>query len=532
MALTNESVEVQVQVSQGPVRGRREGSDGRVAAFRGVPYAAPPVGLLRFAPPAPPPPWREPLAADGPRGTVPVQLPSPVGALMGDPETEQTEACLTVNVWTPGPGGGKRPVLVWLPGGSFLTGGADLPRYDGAELAAQENLVVVLVNYRLGALGFLAPEGAEPATIEGTGTELTFRTASPDGFTTNAGLLDQIAALRWVRAEIAAFGGDPERIAVAGQSAGGQALAALLALPQVRPLFRRALLHSAPLGMDPLTREAAATTADVFRTAAGAAGPKELRLMPAEQIRAAQQHVLTRPRPAGDVRPPFQLVADDAVVAADLARALRDSPPLDGTEILLGTTRHECALWFGGQPDAPDRAAVLAEFRAEFGARADEALARYTAAAPAPSRALATAFEDLKTDAFFAAPTQEFAETLHAHGARTWLYRFDWQLPGRHRVLRACHCLDIPFLLGREEARRAPVFDGADQDGMTRLRRQVRALWGAFVRTGAPAPESAWPAHRPARPAVRTLGGEPSDTVHDTLLEPGREELWRARTRG
>ncbi|MCB5910442.1 carboxylesterase/lipase family protein [Streptomyces pinistramenti] len=530
MALTNQSADVHVQVSQGPVRGRREGPDARVAAFRGVPYAAPPTGPLRFAPPAEPPPWHEPLDAAGPRGTVPLQLPSPVGTLMADPQTPQTEACLTVNIWTPGPGGRARPVLVWLPGGSFLTGGADLPRYDGAELAAQENLVVVLVNYRLGALGFLAPHEAEPATIEGTGTQLTFRTASPDGFTTNAGLLDQIAALRWIRAEITAFGGDPERIAVAGQSAGGQALAALLALPQVRPLFRRALLHSAPLGMAPLTRQAAAETADLFRTAAGAAGPQQLRTASAEQIRAAQQHILTRPRPPGDVRPPFQLVADTTVVAADLTRALRHSPPLDGTEILLGTTRHECALWFGRQTEGPDREAVLAQFRAEFGPRADEALARYTAAAPAPSQALTAAFEDLKTDAFFAAPTQDFADTLHTHGARTWLYRFDWQLPGRHQALRACHCLDIPFLLGREEARHAPLFEGTDQNTMTHLRRQMRALWGAFVRTGTPAPHTNWPAHHPDRPAIRTLGATPADTIRPSLLEPGREELWQAHT--
>ncbi|MFI9340647.1 carboxylesterase/lipase family protein [Streptomyces sp. NPDC052773] len=510
---------VGTEVSEGPVVGRLEGPGHSVAAYRGVPYAAPPVGPDRFAPPRPHPGWTEPLRADGPMGTVPPQLPSPFAALMGDPVgSPQTEACLTVNIWAPTTGDGPRPVLVWLPGGSFLTGGADLPRYDGAELAAQEGIVVVLVNYRLGALGFLAPSWAEPAAVEGTGTSLSFRTAPGTTHVTNAGLLDQIAALSWVKREIHAFGGDPGEITVIGQSAGGQSLAALLALPVVRPLFRRAALHSAPLGMPPLTREEAARTADDLLAALDG---EDARSVSAERLLLAQRHVLTRPRPRGDVRPPFQLVADGTVVPDDLPRALRHSPPGDGLDLLMGVTRHECALWYGKDPATaemtPDE--VAAEFAAVFGARAGEALRHYTSGATPP-----VAFEELKTDAFFTAPTQRFADLADAWGATVRLFRFDWQVPGRNAALRACHCVEIPFLLGRAEARRAPVFADADQEEMAALRARVRSLWGEFVRSGVPAAD--WRACRGEDPVVRVVGGERDGELLDSLTEPGRRRLW------
>ncbi|MEV6482271.1 carboxylesterase family protein [Streptomyces sp. NPDC051576] len=510
------------EVSGGPMVGRLEGAGRGVVAYRGVPYAAPPVGADRFMPPRPHPGWSEPLRADGPVGTVPLQLPSPFAALMGDPVgVAQTEDCLTVNVWAPAePGDGPHPVLVWLPGGSFLTGGADLPRYDGAELAAQEGLVVVLVNYRLGALGFLAPSWAEPAAVEGAGTELSFRVPPGTTHVTNAGLLDQIAALRWVAREIHAFGGDPERVTVVGQSAGGQSLAALLALPQVRPLFRRAVLHSAPLGMAPQTRQEAARIADDF-LAALPTDPARLRTMSGEQMLLAQRYVLGRPRPRGDVRPPFQLVTDHEVVAADLPGALRGAPPPDGLDLLAGVTRHECALWYGNDPglDGLTREEVAAEFAAVFGPRAEEALRHYTSGTE-----WRVGFEELKTDAFFTAPTEQFADLADAWGASVRLFRFDWRVPGRAASLRACHCVEIPFLLGRAEARHAPLFADADQEEMAALRVLVRRLWGAFVRTGVP--EDGWRPYRRERPAVRVVGGERDGVLLGSLLEPGRPQLW------
>jgi para-nitrobenzyl esterase len=449
--------------------------------------------------------------------------------LMGDPVgLGQTEDCLTVNVWAPVTGRGPYPVLVWLPGGSFLTGGADLARYDGGELAAQEEIVVVLVNYRLGALGFLAPSSAEPATLDGTGTSLAFRTPPGTTQVTNAGLLDQIAALRWVKQEIHAFGGDAERITVVGQSAGGQALTALLALPQVRPLFRRAALHSAPLGMAPLSRAEASGTADDFVAALGLDGGEDLRSVPGDRILLAQRQVLSRPRPRGDVRPPFQLVADGAVVAPDLLDAVRSGPALHGLDVLAGTTRHECALWYGTDPGVAgmERAQVVAAFAEVFGDRAEEALRHYGAASGDRS-ALPLAFEELKTDAFFAAPTQEFAQVARERGASVRLFRFDWQVPGRQAALRACHCVEIPFLLGRPEARRAPLFADADQAEMAGLRDEVRRHWGAFVRTGSPA--RTWRPHGRERPAVRLFGGGRGGALVSSLLEPGRDRLWAER---
>ncbi|GHF26661.1 carboxylic ester hydrolase [Streptomyces mashuensis] len=508
---------VEIRLSTGAVRGRREAVRGGVVAFRGVPYG---VSEGRFGVPRGCAAWGGVLAADGDVGTVPWQPVSPVGALMGDPAPGvQTEECLTVNVWAPEPGEGPRPVLVWLPGGNFLTGGADLPRYDGAELAAQERIVVVVVNHRLGALGFLAPEWAGPAELVGSGAGVDFKATSGSGYVTNAGLLDQIAALRWVKNEVRAFGGDPERITVAGQSSGAQGLAALLALPQVRPLFRRAVLHSPPLAGTAPGREEAAETAARFLDAAGVRDPEGLRALPAERILAAQQQ--TGPR--------FGPVVDGAVVLApDPLEALRAAPPLDGVDVLTGVTRNECALWLGlsDNPAHATREGALDVFRARFGERAEEALDRYVATAVAVRDVLPTAVEDLQSDTAFAVPTQRLAATLHALGARTRLYRFDWQVPGRNAALRACHCLDVAFLLGGEQARRAPLLADADPAETASLRRRMRALWGEYVRTGLPAPEDEWPAYDPAAPAVRVVGGDLDGVVLRSLLEPGRVGLW------
>src|SRR5687768_1173526 len=210
-----------VETPLGPVRGREAGG---VRRFLGVPYAAPPVGALRFAPPAPHAGWAEPRDAAS-FGAAPIQPADALSrtlGLLGD--HPQSEDCLTLNVFAPSAPAPPRPVLVWLHGGAFQTGTAAGPAYDGARLAARGDAVVVTLNYRVGALGFL-------------------HTGAPG--CANLGLQDQLAALRFVRAAIAGFGGDPAQVTVFGESAGAGSIVCLLAMPGARGLFRRAIVQSA-----------------------------------------------------------------------------------------------------------------------------------------------------------------------------------------------------------------------------------------------------------------------------------------------
>ena len=238
-----------VTTSRGPIRGS---ADADVRRFLGIPFAAPPLGPRRFAPPAPVEPWTDERSAlaYGPGPIQPVDDLSKTLGLLGD--FEQSEDCLTLNVFTPATEAKPRAVMVWLHGGAFQTGTAAGPVYDGSALARDGDVVVVTLNYRVGALGFLAVGASESA---------------------NLGLQDQVAALRWVRDEIARFGGDPERVTVFGESAGAGSVVALLAMPSARGLFGRAIIQSAaPEGI--LSLDEATERASVFAEAAGGPEPE------------------------------------------------------------------------------------------------------------------------------------------------------------------------------------------------------------------------------------------------------------------
>jgi para-nitrobenzyl esterase len=510
---------IEVGTSQGLVRGIRDGSTG-TAVFRGIPYAAPPVGNLRFAAPRRQQNWRAPLDATG-TGTAPLQLASPFAGLFGDPDIDQSEFCLTLNIWVPPASEGPHPVLVWIPGGSYLTGSASLPRYSGAELAAREGVAVVVVNYRLGVLGFLAPDYAEPARLTGEGASLDF---GEQEYVTNAGLLDQIAALRWIHEEIDAFHGDPDRITVVGQSAGGHSLAALLGSRRVRPLFRRAGLVSAPLGMPPLSRETAEATAQEFRAAAGAHGC--LKEIPADQVLAAQRHILAKPRGVGSVLPPFQLVSDGGLVSEDLGTEQADPADMSGMELMIGTNKDECALWFADDHKVRNlsRQELLDSFISRFGANGKEVYDTYVSSAEVPNNHRWNVFQELYTDQFFGVPNQVFGSMLHRLGAHPYLYRFDWEVPGRFARLGACHCADIPFLLGSDEARNAPLFADASAPEMARLRAKVRRFWGEFVRTGTPAAD--WPSYTAETPSIQLIGGTRDGQHAASFPKYGRFGVW------
>ena len=484
-----------VEIGLGRLRGRASGGTRR---FLGIPFAAPPVGPLRFAPPAPPLPWSGLREADR-FGPAPIpridDLSLELGLLVAHP---QSEDCLHLNVFAPDaePSQGLRPVMVWLHGGAFASGTAAGPVYDPSRLAREGDIVVVTLNYRVGALGFL-----------GVG--------SP-----NVGLQDQMAALRFVRDEIAAFGGDPGNVTVFGESAGAGSIVALLATPGARGLFRRAIVQSAaPDGM--LSREEADLRVGIFCKAAGDPGLDldGLRRLAPEEILKAQ--VLCQepgPRRIGMF---FAPVVDGELLPERPLDAIARGCARD-VELIIGTTAHEMQLYHlsdlfpqvpmehipaalaPGLPGPRDRAIAAAKELMRFyegPELADEN--RYFAAV---------------TDANLFVPAARLAAQQSRHQSATFMYRFDWTSPMRDGRLGACHALDIPFALGAVD--RVPAFAGAGDDALA-VSRAMRAAWVAFARTGSPACAAVgeWPAYEPEGRQTMLI-----DRICRTVRDPDGEK--------
>ncbi|MEU7788450.1 carboxylesterase family protein [Amycolatopsis sp. NPDC049159] len=372
-----------VETTTGPVRGAQ-------GVFKGIPYAT----AKRFEAPMPPKPWTEVRDALEPGPAAP-QPPSRLEHALGPMPLPQSEDCLSLNVFTPS-AAGSRPVLVWIHGGGFSSGSGGQVWYTGTRLAREADAVVVTLNYRLGVLGFLCAEGIPP----------------------NLGIADQLAALGWVRANIAAFGGNPAEISLGGQSAGAQSTLALWSSPRAHGLIKRIALQSAPLGMRPSTTDEAAVAAGWF---AEALAGEDIRTAPVERVLAAQLAVPGKP---GSIEPPFQLVADDDLVAADLIEAAPRGPAL------ISWTREELRAFV---PDAPREAIETA-------------------------------------NSFFT--SEKLIEKLDAV-----TYRFDWQAPGNR--FGACHCIDIPFLFGTHDVWAAPMLEGAPEGLETEP--GLREVWAAFL---------------------------------------------------
>jgi len=292
--------------------------DGGVCRYSAIPYAQAPVGRLRFAPPEPAA-WRGELDATRP-GPVAPQLPSRLRGAMGDFSAEQSEDCLHLTVWTPAADGKRRPVVVWLHGGAWQSGGGALDWYDGARLAQRGDIVVVAVNYRLAALGWLYVPGQAA----------------------NAGLLDQEAAIDWVLDNIQDLGGDPQRITVMGQSAGASSICAMLAR---KPRFSRAILQSAALGRGFRTAQQADTLGQAFLQAAGAGSLQAARELPVAALLAAQQapEVVQALRAEGSSRSLFTPVLDGQVLPQDIAPALLKAA--GRADVLVCYTRDEMAAF-------------------------------------------------------------------------------------------------------------------------------------------------------------------------------------------
>ncbi|MCX4782335.1 carboxylesterase/lipase family protein [Streptomyces sp. NBC_01264] len=467
-----------VRTAHGEVEGRT--GPGGIAVFRGIPYAAPPVGARRFAAPEPPEAWDGVRDAGAYGPTAPkVPYPEAFAALLPDPEVPG-EDCLNLNVWTPEPAPGARlPVMVWIHGGALTCGSSAVPVYDGSAFA-RDGVVLVSVNYRLGVLGYgLFPDA--PA---------------------NRGLLDQIAALAWVRDNIAAFGGDPGRVTVFGESAGAISIGALLAAPRAAGLFRQAVLQSgAPevLARDrvrTMVRRMAAllripATAEAFT---GAALPDLL---------AAQAAVLRRSSPLLG-GPAFGLVADPGTLRPDPlgAAAARGDVPL-----LLGWTAEEYRLWLAptGAMRLLDRLGPLSVALGRIRSGKDRAAVR-ALRAERPGAGPADLLGHLLTDRLLRDPLRALAGAA-GRSAPSFVYEFAWPsgVPG----LGSCHALELGFVFDTLEVPEASWLAGPDAP--RELAGEMHAAWVRFAVDGDPG-WSPWNGDGPPK----VFGGPGHE-------EPGRE---------
>ncbi len=468
------------ETSYGRLRGT--GGDG-VAVFRGIPFAEPPVGERRWRKPEYPAPWagvRD--AVDFGPCAVQSTIPGDVGELIGIHTGETSEDCLYLNVWTPAADGGKRPVMVWIHGGGNTVGAGSQPRVNGEHLARIGDVVVVTVNYRLGALGFLyAPEiGAEG----------------------NQALFDQILALRWVRQEIAAFGGDPNNVTVFGQSAGGFDIASLMAMPAALGCFDKAVPMSGSL-TSAVPADAAARTSAAMADALG--GMERLRDAAAETILDLQGKT-----PGARWAPTQEGVA----IAEDGAAALARGDTTRGMPLLIGHTRDESTLFtmFNPRLAELDRQGLVELARDPFGDRASDAVACFETERRAAGLAVAPRdiWAAIGTDRMFRIPAIRTAECHLAHTSDVWFYRFDRESPARDGVLGACHSLDIPFVWGTHALSAMQRFCGTGGD-VAELSKRVMAAYLNFARHGDPNADGLpeWPRYDASRRATMLVDDEP-----------------------
>ncbi len=486
-----------VTIGQGQLRGAAK--DG-VLSFKGIPYAAAPFAANRFAAPQPPASWdgvRDALEY-GP--TCPMgPYPEPLAALLAEPHMPGDE-CLNLNVWTPAIDGELRPVLVWIHGGGFTNGSGAVSGYDGTRFA-RDGVVCVTINYRLGADGFLLLEDA-PA---------------------NRGMLDQIAALRWVRENIAAFGGDPSAVTIAGESAGAMSVTTLMAMPAAEGLFQRAVPQSGA-GQHVISAATATKVTAALAEHLGVPATVEgFASVPIDALIAGQAAMSSMIQAELDPTVwaelsrnlmPFEPVVDGAILpAAPLVRLAEGAS--SGVDVLIGSNTDEYTLFLvpmGALPFIDD--AMLTGAVSRLTANPDPVVAGYRAAKPAASAGelMSAAIGDW----FFRIPALRVAEARKANGADTYVYEFCWPSPQFDGALAACHGLEVNFVFDNlDDPLHKPL---AGPNPPQSLADEMHGAWVSFVKTGSPG----WAPYGTAR--TTRMFNDVSTTVDDPA--PALRRVW------
>lgn len=481
-----------VTISSGSVRGRRQQG---ISSFLGIPYAAPPFGKWRLREPAPVEPWDglRDAVAFGPTAPSPSFAP-PLDALLPDVHIAGEE-CLNLNVWTPDPGAAGMPVMVWIHGGAFRNGSNSVPWYLGDRFA-RDGVVCVSINYRLGCEGFLELDGAP----------------------SNRGLLDQLAALEWVQANIGAFGGDPGNVTIFGVSAGAMSVTALLSSPRAAGLFRRAIAQSGA-GHQILTPSTARAVSGELATRLGVEATADgFAAVAPDVLIAAQRQLGDDIEATPDPDRWAEITLDKLPFAPVLDDATLPDRPIDGiaagrgrhVDLLIGTNADELRLYLvpNGVIDFVDETS-LARFADQLGL-GDRRAAAYPTTGEGPGAAFAAMY----TDWYFRIPAIRAAE-LH-HG-RSHLYEFAWPSPMFDGRLGACHALEVGFVFDTlDEPDGGPLFGPSPPQ---ELADTMHAAWVAFAGTGDPG----WDRYDEDRRATMQF-----DVASAVVLDPraDRRETW------
>jgi len=466
---------ITVRTTSGKIEGLEIGAH---RVFRGIPYAAPPVGDRRFAAPSPPTPWGGVRActAFGPA------CPQPPSALPGMAPGPQGEDCLRLNVYTPGCDHASRPVLFWIHGGAFRAGSSSQAMYEGRHLVERGDVVLVTINYRLGPLGYLHLDGTEQ----------------------NLGQLDQIQALTWVRDNIAAFGGDPGNVTLFGESAGGMATTTLLAMPAARGLFHRAIAQSGA-AQGALTRDEADRVGFEVARALGVerANVDHLRDVSVDALLDAS--VRAHEKVAAEVFLAYAPVLDEETLPVHPLDAVRAGIARD-VHLIAGTTRDEWRLFTFAirnhrslDPDGL-RKRLASRLRRIANGDAEAAIERLLEVYGAHQRAPWEIFDAIETDRFFRLPAISLAEAQAAHQRATFAYLFSWPSPAGRGALGACHAIELPFVFGTLGAPTMDRFAGRGPEAEA-LSLQMMDAWLAFARTGDPSHDGLvdWQPYEPRR---------------------------------
>ncbi|MEW6184106.1 MAG: carboxylesterase/lipase family protein [Thermodesulfobacteriota bacterium] len=492
-----EKSEVMVETASGKIQGFQK--DG-LNYFRGIPYAAPPVGNLRWLPPHQVKPWSGVRKAEA-FGSIAHQPKGELELLLSIVDQEartqkQDEDCLYLNVTSPGLDGAKRPVMVWIHGGAFRTGSGSHPFYDSPALSRRGDVVVVTINYRLGPLGFLNLNEITKGRIPSTGNE---------------GLLDQVAALKWVQENIETFGGDPENVTLFGESAGGASVGCLLTLPAARGLFQKAIPQSGAAHIsNPL--EKAVLISENFLDILGLIPEKIdalLAVPPDQLIKAAGELALrgqTTVREIGGM--PLQPIVDGKVLPKMPFEAVKEGTAR-GIPVLVGSTLEEWKLFAAMDPRVAktDEALLIKRCRRLIPGGDAEAIitsyreARTRRGEPAGPVDL---FVALQTDRIFRIPALRLAEEQGRQGSPAYVYLFTWPSPFNGGQLGSCHALELGFLFGTHEEK----FFGSGPAADT-LAREIQDAWLAFAQQGDPSNKilGTWPVYSESKETM-ILGRE------------------------
>ena len=499
-----------VETQYGRVEGTNQDS---VLFFGNIPYAAPPVGELRWAAPQAPESWSE--VRDGLNfGPVSWQVtPPPGGPLSFDSDAKPPvydEDCLSLNVWTQSTEGSNRPVMVWIHGGGFTSGSGSSPIYNGRHLVQRGDVVVVTINYRLGALGFLNLNEITNGAIPATGNE---------------GLLDQAFALRWVQDNIARFGGDPSNVTIFGESAGGMSVGALLALKEAKGLFHKAIPQSG-----------AAHTANTLDQSHGIA-QRFLDALEIDSADAANQLISCSPEQliqagvkvsgAGMV---FQPCIDGNQLPARPIECISQGSA-DGIDVLVGSTRDEWLLFSAMDPNAANFTEETLQVRLSGGNGQSDL--NHLAASykdllqdgrnSSPSQIYAA----IETDRAFRMPGIKLAETVSERGGSVFQYLFTVESPAFNGMLKSCHAIDIGYVFGTLNANQGTQGFFGGSEANLQLSEVVMDAWLTFAKTGNPATQalSDWKRYDKESRSTAVFGIPPQ--VESAPFEETRS-LWEA----